>query len=824
MRYLKPIVSFLIILISFLACRQAFAQTTPSAATISSVNVDNLSDGQIRKIMAQAQSAGLSDDDLIKALESKGMSIDQAERLRTRISNIRNGISGKNKTTASADTNATETSRKLNYKPDSLDNPQAQPDFVSSLLPKIFGADLFSNRNITFEPNLKLATPVNYVLGPDDHVVISVNGSSVVSWNLLVSADGNINIPNVGMLNVGGKTIERAKQDIANRLSANNYPIGHGASLDVSLGDIRSIKVVLVGEVKKPGTYTLPSLATVFNALYASGGPTDNGSFRNIEIIRGGKVIRKLDIYAFLLNGDQKNNVVLQDQDIIRVPTYETRVELDGEVKTPALFEVLPGETLKDVLRFAGGFTNIAYTARIKAVQISDQQHRITDVFEKDYGTYKPKRGDRYMVEQIIDRYENRVNITGAVFRPGDYELKPGMTLLQLISDAAGLKEDAFMQRGTITRLNADNSTASVSFNLAAIMNKTAADIPLQREDSVKITSLFDLRDKYTVTIKGQVRRPGEFAYADSMTVEDLVIKSGGFATGASTKRIEVARRVSDSDPHSKNSTLSQVFSVNVDADLKEQDIDFKLKPFDIVSVYTLPGYETQSNIKVEGEVVYPGNYTIERKNERISDIIARAGGLTASADVEGGSLKRDNNFGINKKRIDSAELQQIKKDSINRIRFRDTTAAQLRNNYVGINLKNILVHPGEGDDLILEDGDVIRIPKEQQVVRVNGEVLYPSAVVYAKDVSLRDYVLKAGGFSPGADVGRAYVVYPNGTVSGTRKFLFFRSYPRIKAGSEINVPKKPYKRPLSAAELVGITSSIASLALVVLYIIQNSK
>lgn len=823
MKYIKLIIPFLTIFIFLITCRPAVAQQV--VPSIASINVDNLSDAQVRKIMAQAESAGISDSDLIQSLESKGMSTDQAERLRTRISDIRNGVSGKKHTTlASADSSNAQKSRKLNYKPDSLDNPLAQPDFVSSLIPKVFGADLFSNRNTTFEPNLKLATPVNYVLGPDDHVLININGSSVVSWDLLVSADGNINIPNVGLVNVGGKTIEKAKQDIKSRLVANNYPIDHGASLNISLGDIRSIKVILVGEVKRPGTYTLPSVATVFNALYSSGGPTDNGSFRNIEVIRGGKVIRRLDIYAFLLNGDQKNNILLQDQDIIRVPSYDVRVELDGEVKNPALFEVLPGETLQDVLKFAGGFTNIAYTARIKAIQISDQQHRITDVFAKDFGTYHPKRGDSYVVERIINRYENRVNITGAVFRPGDYELKPGMTLSQLIGDAAGLKEDAFMQRGTIKRLNPDNSTASISFNLGGIMNKSIADIPLQREDSVKITSIFDLRDKYTVTIKGQVRNPGEFAYADSMTVEDLIINSGGFSIGASTKRIEVARRVSNSDPSSKNSILSQVFSVNVDADLKEQDIDFKLKPYDIVSVYTLPGYEKQSNVKVEGEVLYPGNYTIQRKNERISDIIARAGGLTASADVEGGSLKRDNTLGINKQKIDSAELAQLKADSINRVKFRDTTGVQLRNNYVGINLKKILANPGEGDDLILEDGDVLRIPKQQQVVRVNGEVLYPSAVVYRENESLKNYVLKAGGFSPGADIRRAYVVYPNGTVAGTRKFLFFNSYPRIKAGSEINVPKKPYKRPVSAAEIVGITSSIASLALVVLYIIQNSK
>lgn len=823
MSNLKYVLTFIIVILCFVASRPVFAQG--SYSTMSSVNVDDLSDGQIQQLLQQEQAAGLTDTELLAGLQAKGMSADQVSKLRVRLANART-TGSKTTTNINIDT-AQQASRRLNYKPDTTNRPKSI-DFISALTPKIFGADLFRNGNLTFEPNLKMATPVNYVLGPDDQLIVNIYGNSVVNWNLNVSSEGNVNIPGVGILNVSGKTIEQATQAIKQRLIANNYPIGHGAQVQISLGNIRSIKVILVGEVQKPGTYTLPSLATVFNALYSAGGPNDNGSFRQIEIIRNNTIIRKLDVYDFLLKGEQKDNITLKDQDIIRIPPYGTRVEMDGEVKTPGIFEVLPRETLKDVIRFAGGFNNVAYTSLIKVNQVSDQQRRITDVAEKDFGSYTPKRGDKYTVERVLDRYENRVVITGAVFRPGAYELTQGMTLSQLIQEAAGLKEDAYTKRGSIIRLNPDNTTQSISFNVQDVLSKSATDIPLQREDSIKIASIFDLRDQYFVSIKGQVRRPGEFLYADSMTVEDLIIKAGGFTVAASTKRIEVARRVFNSDPRSKGSILSQVFTVDIDADMKEKDVNFTLKPFDIVSIYTLPGYEKQNNVKVEGEVLYPGNYTIQRKDERISDIIARAGGLTASADVEGGSLKRDNSLGIDKQRIDSAEILQLQNDHMNRVKkYKDSLEQnndQLRNNYVGIDLKQILEKPHEQDDLILEDGDVIRIPKQQQVVSIDGEVLYPSAVVYTSGDNLKDYVIKAGGLSLTGDINHAYVIYPNGTVKGSKKFLFFPSHPRIKPGSEIIIPKKALKRPLSTQEVLGITSSIASLALIIVYIINNTK
>ena len=620
MKYFKSVFLIATLILCCISTRLVIAQSIPQ--NFSNVNVNDLTDTQIKQMLQQAQAAGISDPQLIQQAEIKGLPADQVQALQKRIADIRRSAGD----LSTADD--TVQSRKLNYTPEKSGRARQYADTSLSGQPKIFGADLFRNHNLTFEPNLKLATPLNYVLGPDDQINVNVYGNSLVNWKLNVSPDGTINIPGVGLLNVSGKTIEEATEAIKSKLAASNYAIGHGTNVQVSLGNIRSIKVIMVGEVQNPGTYTLPSLATVFNALYVAGGPNDNGSFREIEIIRNNRIYRRLDVYDFLVKGSQKDNITLQDQDVIRIPTYRIRVQMSGEVKIPALFEVLPGENLQDVIRFAGGFTDQAYTALVKVSQISDQQRRITDVTENDYKNYIPLRGDIYTVGRILDRYENRVTINGAVFRPGPYELQNGFTLLQLIKKAAGLKEDAFTGTGTITRLKPDNTTEILSFNLKDILNKVAADIPLKREDVVNISSIFDLRDQYIVTIKGEVRQGGEFAYADSMSVMDLIVKAGGFAQGASPKRIEVARRINDSDPTSKNSLVAQVFSVDVDANLQNATADFRLKPYDIVSVYSLPGYEVQKIVKVEGEVLYPGYYTIQKKNEKISDIIARAGGL----------------------------------------------------------------------------------------------------------------------------------------------------------------------------------------------------
>ncbi|HVW14763.1 MAG TPA: SLBB domain-containing protein [Mucilaginibacter sp.] len=823
MKLIRAAALLLFIIITVVSAIPARAQTIPQ--NLSGVNVNELSDSQITQLLQQAQAAGYSDQQLLQEASNRGLPQDQVQILKRRIASIR---SAGYREEGNQDTALTQP-RKLNYKPDTSQDTsqrvQPRADLFKTFQPKIFGADLFRNKNLTFEPNLNLATPVNYIIGPNDQININIYGRSVANWKLTVSPEGNINIPGTGLINVSGKTIEQATQIIKGRLAANNYAINNGTSVLVSLGNIRSIKVIMVGEVVKPGTYTLPSLATVFNALYAAGGPSDNGSFRQIEIIRDNRIIRRLDIYDFLLKGEQKDNIRLQDQDIIRVPTYKVRVQMIGEVKRPALYEVLPGETLKDVISFAGGFTDQAYTNLVKVTQISDQQKRLTDVMADDFKNYVPLRGDKYQVDRILNRYENRVMISGAVFRPGQYELSKGMTLSQLITKAGGFKEDAFTGRGNIVRLKADNTKELLSFNWQDVSNNPSADIELKREDSVIVTSIFDLHTKYKITIKGEVRKPGEFVYADSMSVADLIIKAGGFTEGASPKRVEVSRRVFNSDPKTKDSRVAQVFSVNLDPDLKSNSANFVLKPFDNVSVYSLPGFEVQKTVKVEGEVMYPGYYTIKKKDEKISDLINRAGGLTAFADVEGGSLRRDNAaiLGVDRTKADTNAINRERVEKLRRLQlsYRDTSKAAdtniYRNNYVGIDLKRILKNPGAQADLILENGDILRVPKQEQTVRVNGEVLYPSVVVYSKDKNFKDYVLNAGGYSPGALRSGAYIVYPNGTVIGTRKFLVFNNHPKVKPGSEIYVPKKPITKSESLQQILAFTTGLVSL--VVLFI-----
>jgi protein involved in polysaccharide export with SLBB domain len=591
--------------------------------------------------------------------------------------------------------------------------------------------------------------------------------------------------------------------------------------------------VILQGELMRPGTYTLPSLSTMFNALYLARGPNDIGSFRKIQLVRGNKVIRTLDLYDFLLKGSRKDDMTLRDQDIIRVPPYDKRVELRGEAKVPAIFEILPGETLQDLVGFAGGFTDQAYTARIKALTTNGKQRRIVDVLEANFKTHTPTRGDIYTVDRILDRIENRVTIQGSVFRPGEFELQKGLTVLQLIKSAGGLREDAFSGRGSIIRLNQDNSKQQLSFNIADVLTGKAPDVILQREDSVIVSSVFDLRDKYIVTIKGEVRKPGEFFYADSMQVSDLIIRAGGFAEGASAKRITVSRRIFNVDPTIKNSITAEVFHIDIDGTLVSGNVNFVLKPYDIVSIYASPGYEIQRFVKIEGEVMYPGPYPIENKNEKISDLIAKAGGLTASADIEGSSLKRDNDavLGVDKNKVDTVALNKERMDRLKRLQntYKDETVTkptsdsiQYRNNYIGINLKKILQKPGTNEDLILENGDVLRVPKQQQIVKVNGEVLYPSSVIYSGGKGFKGYVLNAGGFSPKALKGGVYIVYANGTVKGTRKFLFFNFYPKVKAGSEIFVPKKPISTSNTAQAILGYTSALASLAVIIVTLFKK--
>ncbi len=508
------------------------ALTQVNTQNLSNIRVDELSDDQVRAFMRQAEASGMGDAQLEQMAQARGMRPDEIKKLRERVDKIKKdpAQSSKldpNKIQSKKGTN----SREVNFEQEGdsttvQGSPETEAERVlNELRSKIFGADLFKNSKLTFEPNLNIATPKNYVIGPNDGILIDLYGNSEATYDLKVSPEGNINIQYVGIIPVSGLTIEAATSRIRSRMSAIYAGLRTGGTkLNVSIGNIRSIKVILTGEIVKPGTYTLPSLANVFNALYSSGGPTEKGSFRNIELIRGGKVIANLDIYDFLMKGEMSDNLRLQDQDIIRVPVYQSRIEIVGEVKRPGIFELRSGETFRNLLNFAADFTENAFRARVKVLKNTDTERKIADISSDQFAGYQPNTGDKYFVDRILERFVNRVSIEGAVFRPGQYELEPGLTLAQLIRKAEGLKEDAFQQRGYITRLKSDNQIEMISVDLAGLLKGNVKDISLMREDVITISSIFDLKEEYKVTIDGEVRKPGNFDFAEGMTLEELIL------------------------------------------------------------------------------------------------------------------------------------------------------------------------------------------------------------------------------------------------------------------------------------------------------------
>ncbi|MBG6236651.1 protein involved in polysaccharide export with SLBB domain [Pedobacter sp. CAN_A7] len=833
------VLSFLMVLI----ITQVSAQTN-----YADVKVDELTDVQVRQLMQRAESIGYDDAQLEKMAAAQGMKPDEIQKLRLRVEKIRkqdgtsstNDKSLKGKSsgrTLENDTTTAKTRDNKNTDSDELSDAekraQERISLFEDLKPKIFGVDLFKNGNLTFEPNLRMATPKGYVIGPDDELLIDLNGDNEANYTLKVSPEGAINLQYVGRIPLGGLTIEQATAKLKSLMSSTYPGLRTGrTNLAINIGNIRSIKVTVLGEVVKPGSYTLPSLVTVFNALYVSGGPNINGSFRNIQVIRNNRIVSTIDVYDFLLRGIQTNNIRLQDQDVINVPVYQSRVEMAGEVKRPALFEVLSTESLEDVINFAGGFSNQAYTARIKVLQNTNKERRITDVAAEQFSVYGPLNGDKYIVESILDRFENRVEIEGAVFRPGPYELEKGLTLKALILKAEGLKEDAFLNRAYINRLNADNTLALISFDVAKIMSGTVADIPLQREDKVTISSLFDLRDEFNLSIQGEVREPGIFEYAENMNLEDLIQMAGGFKEGATPNRIEVSRRIKDSDAKSVSAITAEVFNISVDQNLKILDNSFVLQPFDVVSIRSSEGYQVQKQVKLEGEVLYPGTYTITKKNETISDVIERAGGLTVLAYANGASLKRpgpEKNDPDDKNAINDQEEEDKKFLSLKRAQesgVKDTLKTEIeqkliQSDLVGIDLKRILEKPKSRIDLILEDGDIIRIPRQLQTVKVTGEVLNPNSIVYTPSKDFKSYLNGAGGFTSNALKSGAYVKYANGSVKGTSKFLFFNNYPQVKPGAEILVPKRAERERMTAQSWIGLGTALASMGAIIVSLLR---
>ncbi|WP_198018764.1 SLBB domain-containing protein [Asinibacterium sp. OR53] len=780
---------------------------------LSAVKVDQLSDADIAKLQQQLKSSGLTISQAEQMAAAKRMPQTEIIKLRERLTHTE--AANRADPTVGVTNNVRTTSELNEYK---------TVEKTAQAKVSVFGSQLFTTASLSFEPNLRIATPMNYVLGPDDELLLNIYGVQEASFHLLVQPEGMITIPQVGQVHVAGLSLEDAITQIKSKLSGTVYhSIKSGSThLSVTLGKIKSIRVTILGAAK-PGLYTISSLTTLFNALYLAGGPDNNiGSYREITLIRGGKVYRTIDLYEFLMMGYVKDNVLLKEGDVINIPVYKKRVTITGQIKRPGTYEMLENENTMRLIECAGGFTEQAYTASIKVTSLTATQRKVKDLANAAFAGYIPQKGDEFLVNGILDRYENRVQIKGAVYREGQYELTSGLTISGLITKSDGLKQDAFLERGLLTRTKDDMSIQNISFSVKDVVNGDT-DIVLKREDIVQIASVFDLKDESVVTINGEVRKPGQFMYRENLGLKDLIFEAGGFTNAAANYRIEIARRIRNENGKTVSDSLAEILNTGAEKDLVMRRFKYLLQPYDIVTVRRTPGYAEQKKITIKGEVLYPGEYTIRLKTEKIGQLLLRSGGFTNAAYIDGIYLMRQSsNSPLEKKeKIDKAAAINTKgSDSI--------LAEKIANpvSKIPVNMRAIIANPYSPDNLILTEGDEIVVPKINELVKITGEVYSPTEVKYQEGQSLRYYIDRAGGYNDFARRTKTYVVYANGQVAKTKMALWglIRSYPKIRTGTEIFVPKivKTEHKRLSTGEIVGLTSVIVSMAGVAVTLINS--
>jgi polysaccharide biosynthesis/export protein len=764
----------LFVFISLLGFSSVYAQS-----------VDELSDDQIQQFMKQAQESGMSEDQLMAAAAAKGFGSADISKFKDRMTKLQADKKGP------VNTNTTDTERKLNDTTSTKIVKQPIKEDSSAIRrEKYYGLNLFNNKKIVFEPNLRIPTPKNYVLGTGDELNISITGFAAQTYKVKVSPEGTVQLDILSPIYVSGLTIEQASERIINRLKSRFAGLnssGGGLYADITLGNIRSISVTVIGEALQPGTFTIPSLANVFNVLYACGGPSEIGSLRNIEVFRNGKVIRTLDVYDFLLHGDQKDNIILQDQDIIRIPYVDTRVSLLGEVRNPKIFEVKRGEKLKDVLAFAGGFKELAYSKTISLERATPTEKRIVSIDQNEIAAFTPQKGDVYTIGKILSRFENIVTIKGAVYREGSYELEKDITVKQLIARAEGLKQDAFKERILLKRERENLEPEIIPLNLSKILKGESEDIRLKLKDTLFVKSYKDLRERLTVSISGAVNKAATYEFADNMTVSDLVTMAGGFSDGASASKIEIARRIkADTFGIAKEQSI-KIETIDVDRNLiGAESGKLLLKPFDRVYVRVLPRYEEQKNVNISGEVFYPGPYALKDKTEKISDLIIKSGGLKSEAD------------------LGSAKFSRAGK-------------------VVGVDIINIMQNRDDINNLVLNSGDALEIPRKKETVTITGQVYNATTVPYSVGLKFKDYINLAGGTTDSAYVKNAYVKYGNGRLDRTKSFLGIKTYPKVENGSEIIVPVRRKYR-WTPAERIAISTAVVSIATLLFTIFNATR
>ena len=810
---IRKILFFLLLSVGFSLPLSAQVQNL-NLEQLAYINVDQLSDEQIQSFWEKAQAQGYSITDLETAARVKGVPVSQITKLRQRIMSLSTSVKKKTTTTTTPSNKNTSSEQEIfgrtekEYQRDSL-----QPIKKS----RVFGYDFFQNPKISFTPTINVPTPESYIINTGDELLVEVWGAAESSTTQKVDNQGNMILPMAGKVHVGGLNFVEAKARINTALrkiyAGISAPEGSYAKVytGVSIANIRTVKVNIIGEVEAPGTYSLSALSTVINALYASGGPTENGSFRNIQVVRGGKTIAHLDIYNFLLKGSQEGNINLNDQDVIIVPPYKNQVEVIGFVKREGLYEVKEGEKLSSLVNYFGGFKSNAYKDIMVVERIVGAKREVKEVPFSDAGKFVMQGGDKLLVHRLSDIYHNRISITGAVYQPGNYAYSEGMTVLDLIDKAAGVREEAYLNRAILFRSIDRVDKQSLNFSLKDLLEKKQT-IALQPNDSLHIYGRDSLIAKPMVRIEGAVRKPQKFTYAKGLYPADLIIMAGGFIEGADQTQVQVARQLNDTN----FKTISKVYTVSLS---KEGEDSIALEPNDIVTVRYEKGYVPQQVVKIEGEVSFPGFYAILTKEERISSLIERSGGLAPYAYVEGATLVRKKDKNEKDDKAQEKQLKKLKKTDkdLTLIETKEEENTPEASEYrVGINLKKIMENKNSYQDLVLKDGDVLIIPSEKQTVEVKGLVLAPSLVRYEKGKSTRSYINSAGGFSDNAQKKSVYVVYANGDVKGTSRFLFFRSYPKVAPGALVIVPEKPEKKSLSTTETVSVMTALTTLAILI--------
>ena len=771
-----------------------------------------MTDQQVIEYVKQATQEGKEQKQIAAELARKGVTKEQAERIKkqyeqqmgtdaanmqgTELNEARLREETQDETTALTDNQPTT-------------EELAQED-------QVFGRNIFNTRNLTFEPNSNMATPPNYQLGPGDEVIIDIWGASQTSIRQTITPDGTINMQELGPIYLSGMTVEEANRFLKNKLGT--VFSNENNQIRVTLGNTRTIQINIMGEVVQPGTYALSAFSTVFHALYRAGGVNDIGSLRNVQLVRNGKKIAAVDVYDFIMQGKIKDDIRLQEGDVIIVPAYDMLVKMSGNVKRPMRFEMKKDETLAALIKYAGGFNADAYSKSVRMVRQNGMEYEVKTVDEMDYSVCQLRDGDVVTVGAILNRFTNKVEIKGAVYRPDIYALDGKVnTVRALIEKAQGLMDDAFTNRAVLQRQRDDLTSEIVSVDVKALMNGTIPDIPLRKNDILYIPSIHDLQDLGSVTIYGEVAKPDSYPYADNMTLEDLIIQAGGLKEAASTVRVDVSRRIKDAKSVNSTDSIGQMFSFALkDGFVIDGQPGFVLQPYDQVFVRRSPGYQTQQNVSIQGEVIFGGTYTLTSKAERLSDLVKKAGGVTNSAYVRGAKLIRVANDEEKKRMQDVVKLmgRELGENAI------DSLGLQVDNQFsVGIDLEAALANPGGDADLVLREGDVLNIPEYVNTVKINGAVMMPNTVSYRKGEKVSYYLSQAGGYSQHAKKSKKFIIYMNGQVAKVKG----NGSKQIEPGCEIIVPNKKQSKA-NIGNILGYATSFSSLATMAATIVSLFK